>query len=195
MSRVPWSSARSPGWFVRGAVHLAGRCFAIWRSLGFSAAIQRSPRSLFKRSTSLSTVKASKPQRTPSCQPAFALRRLEPDSRPLLRFLSGILIVSVMGLSALWATGFVNVLGSFVIGLFAALTGPDGRLLVSPAARQFVMGGICGGFTTFSAMSLDTFILLLQGDIPLAGLYLVLVVALSLVAAWVGHMLAARLNE
>jgi CrcB protein len=100
-----------------------------------------------------------------------------------------------MGLSALWATGFVNVLGSFVIGLFAALTGPDGRMLVSPASRQFVMGGICGGFTTFSAMSLDTFILLLHGDILLAGLYLVLVVALSLVAAWVGHKLAARLNE
>jgi len=113
----------------------------------------------------------------------------------LLRFLSGILIVSIMGLSALWATGFVNALGSFAIGLFAALTGPDGRMLVSPPARQFVMGGICGGFTTFSAMSLDTFILLLQGDIPLAGLYLGLVVALSLAAAWVGHMVAARLNE
>jgi CrcB protein len=113
----------------------------------------------------------------------------------LLRFLSGILIVSVMGLSALWATGLVNVLGSFVIGLFAALTGPNGRLLASPAARQFVMGGICGGFTTFSAMSLDTFILLLQGDTPLAGLYLVLVVALSLVAAWIGHILAMRLNR
>jgi CrcB protein len=113
----------------------------------------------------------------------------------LLRFLSGILIVSVMGLSALWATSFVNVLGSFIIGLFAALTAPDGRLLVSPAGRQFVMGGICGGFTTFSAMSLDAFILLLQGDIPLAALYLVLVVALSLVAAWVGHMVAALLND
>jgi CrcB protein len=113
----------------------------------------------------------------------------------LLRFLSGVLIVSMMGLSALWATGFVNVVGSFIIGLFAALTAPDGRLLVGPAGRQFVMGGICGGFTTFSAMSLDTFILLLQGDLPLAGLYLLLVVALSLVAAWVGHILAARLNK
>lgn len=113
----------------------------------------------------------------------------------LLRFLSGVLIVSVMGLSALWATGFVNVVGSFIIGLFAALTAPDGRLLVGPAGRQFVMGGICGGFTTFSAMSLDTFTLLLQGDIPLAGFYLLLVVMLSLVAAWVGHMVAARLNK
>jgi fluoride exporter len=113
----------------------------------------------------------------------------------LLRFLSGVLIVSVMGLSALWATGFVNVVGSFIIGLFAALTAPDGRLLVGPAGRQFVMGGICGGFTTFSAMSLDTFTLLLQGDIPLAGFYLLLVVMLALVAAWVGHMVAARLNK
>jgi CrcB protein len=113
----------------------------------------------------------------------------------LLRFLSGVLIVSVIGLSALWVTGFVNVVGSFIIGLFAALTAPDGRLLVGPAGRQFVMGGICGGLTTFSAMSLDTFILLLQGDIPLAGLYLLLVVALSLLAAWVGHMLAVRLNR
>ena len=112
----------------------------------------------------------------------------------LLRFLSGV-IVSGMGLNALWATSFVNVVGSFVIGLFAALTAPDGRLLVSPAGRQFVMGGICGGFTTFSAMSLDTFILLLQGDIPLAALYLVLVIAFSLVAAWVGHILAMHLNE
>ena len=113
----------------------------------------------------------------------------------LLRFLSGVLIVSVMGLSGLWATGFVNVVGSFIIGLFAALTAPDGRLLVGAAGRQFVMGGICGGLTTFSAMSLDTFTLLLQGDIPLAGLYLVLVVVLSLMAAWVGHVLATPLNR
>jgi fluoride exporter len=113
----------------------------------------------------------------------------------LLRFLSGILIVSIMGLSVLWATGFVNVVGSFVIGLFAALTAPDGRLLVGAEGRQFVMGGICGGFTTFSAMSLDTFILLLQGDLPLAGLYLVQVVVLSLAAAWIGHVLAVRLNR
>jgi fluoride exporter len=113
----------------------------------------------------------------------------------LLRFLSIVLIVSVMGQSGLWATGFVNVVGSFVIGLFAALAAPDGRLLVGPEGRQFVMGGICGGFTTFSSMSLDTFILLLQDDIPLAGIYLALVVGLSLVAAWVGHIVAVRLNR
>ncbi|WP_204298393.1 CrcB family protein, partial [Stenotrophomonas maltophilia] len=76
----------------------------------------------------------------------------------LLRFLSGVLIVSMLGLSALLTTAFVNVVGSVVIMFFATLTGPDGRLLVGPAGRQFVMAGLCGGFTTFSAMSLDAFI-------------------------------------
>ena len=54
-----------------------------------------------------------------------------------------------------WCSGFaadrfgetliVNVLGSFVIGFFATLTSPDGRLLVRTEARQFVMVGLCGG--------------------------------------------------
>ncbi|MBN8943489.1 MAG: fluoride efflux transporter CrcB [Rhizobiales bacterium] len=113
----------------------------------------------------------------------------------LLRFLSGVLIVSMLGLSALLTTAFVNVVGSFVIMFFATLTGPDGRLLVSAAGRQFVMAGLCGGFTTFSAMSLDAFILLLEGDLALAAIYLVTVVGLSLAAAWVGYALAARINR
>jgi CrcB protein len=113
----------------------------------------------------------------------------------LLRFICGIMIVSWLGLSALWATAFVNIVGSFVIMFFATLTGPDGRVLVNAQGRQFVMGGICGGFTTFSAMSLDTFELLLEGRVTLAAVYLATVVGLSLAAAWLGYMLAARLNR
>lgn len=113
----------------------------------------------------------------------------------LFRFLSGVVIVSVLGQSALWTTAFVNVVGSLVIMFFATLTGPDGRLLVGSAGRQFVMGGLCGGFTTFSALSLDTFILLFEGDLPLAATYLVTVVAFSLTAAWIGYALAARINR
>lgn len=113
----------------------------------------------------------------------------------LFRYLSAVVIVSVLGQSALLATAFVNIVGSFVIMCFATLTNPDGRFLVGPVGRQFVMGGLCGGFTTFSAMSLDTFILLFEGDLPLAATYLVTVVVFSLAAAWIGYVLAARLNR
>ncbi|WP_296736248.1 fluoride efflux transporter CrcB [Mesorhizobium sp.] len=113
----------------------------------------------------------------------------------LARFLSGYVIVSGFGLNALYATAFVNVVGSWVIMFFATLTRPDGRLMVGPAGRQFVTGGFCGGLTTFSAMSLDTFILLLEGDLGLAATYLVSVVVLSLAAAWLGYLMAARLNR
>ncbi|UCI06578.1 fluoride efflux transporter CrcB [Mesorhizobium sp. B1-1-8] len=113
----------------------------------------------------------------------------------LARFLSGYFIVSLLGLSALLATAFVNIVGSFAIMAVATLTRPDGRLMVGPAGRQFVTGGFCGGLTTFSAMSLDTFILLFEGDVGLAATYLVSVVALSLAAAWLGYVLAARINS
>jgi CrcB protein len=113
----------------------------------------------------------------------------------LFRYLSAVVIVSVLGQSALLATAFVNIVGSFVIMCFATLTNPDGRFLIGPVGRQFVMGGLCGGFTTFSAMSLDTFILLFEGDLTLAATYLVTVVVFSLAAAWIGYVLAARLNR
>jgi CrcB protein len=113
----------------------------------------------------------------------------------LLRFLSGFVFVSGFGQSALWVTAFVNVVGSFVIMLFATLTGPDGRLLVGPSGRQFITGGICGGFTTFSAMSLDSFMLVFQGDLFRGALYLGAVVFFSLTAAWVGYVLAVRINR
>ncbi|HLW92127.1 MAG TPA: fluoride efflux transporter CrcB [Roseiarcus sp.] len=113
----------------------------------------------------------------------------------LLRFLSGVVIVSGLGLSALATTAFVNVVGSFAIMFFATATGPDGRLLVRPWRRQFVMTGLCGGFTTFSAMSLDTLALTLEGDPWRAAVYMVGVIGLSLAAAWIGFIAAERLNE
>jgi CrcB protein len=113
----------------------------------------------------------------------------------LFRYLSGFVIVSVLKQNALLATAFVNIVGSFVIMFFATLTGPDGRWLVGAAGRQFVMGGLCGGFTTFSAMSLDTFILLFEGDLFLAATYLVTSIIFSLAGAWIGYVLAARINR
>lgn len=92
-------------------------------------------------------------------------------------------------------TLIVNVTGSFVIGFFASLTGPDGRLFVGTDPRQFVMAGICGGFTTFSSFSLQTLNLARDGETALAGANVVLSVSLCLVAVWLGHIAAATLNQ
>jgi len=93
-----------------------------------------------------------------------------------------------------WGTLIVNVAGSFIIGFFATLTGPDGRVFVGSTARQFVMVGICGGFTTFSSFSLQTLNLLNDGEWLRAGANIGASVMLCLIAVWAGHVLAAALN-
>jgi CrcB protein len=93
-----------------------------------------------------------------------------------------------------WGTLIVNVLGSFVIGAVAALTGPDGRLFVGTTTRLFVMVGLCGGYTTFSSFSIQTLNLLRDGEWLLAGANVVGSVVLCLVAVWAGHVAASALN-
>ena len=100
----------------------------------------------------------------------------------------------LFGESFPWGTLIVNVLGSLVIGFFAAVTGPDGRLLVGTVTRQFVMVGICGGYTTFSSFSLQTLNLLHEGQWLYAGANIVASVALCLIAIWLGHAAASSLN-
>src|SRR3989440_10484376 len=94
-----------------------------------------------------------------------------------------------------WGTLLVNVSGSFAIGFFATLTGPDGRWLVNPTGRQFFMIGVCGGYTTFSSFSLQTLALIEDGEWLHAGTNAVLSVVLSLFAVWLGHLLATGINS
>jgi CrcB protein len=94
-----------------------------------------------------------------------------------------------------WGTIIVNVSGSFIIGFFATLTGPDGRVLASATARQFVMVGLCGGYTTFSAFSLQTLDQARGGDWLGAGANIGLSVLLCLIAVWLGHIAALALNQ
>ena len=109
------------------------------------------------------------------------------------RYLVSLALQSIPGLP--WATLFVNVTGSFIIGFYATLSGPDGRLFASTQQRQFVMTGICGGYTTFSSFSLETFRLLQSGHASSALLNIVISVVGWLVAVWIGHVLASRLNR
>jgi fluoride exporter len=85
----------------------------------------------------------------------------------------------------------INVTGSFIIGLFAALTDPDGRWLVWPTFRMFFMIGICGGYTTFSSFSLHTLRLARDGQWLYAGANVVLSVVFCLLAVWLGYLLGA----
>jgi fluoride exporter len=93
-----------------------------------------------------------------------------------------------------WGTLIINVTGSLVIGFFAALTGPDGRVFASSTVRQFVMIGICGGYTTFSSFSLQTLNLMNGGEWFRAGANIILSVLLCLIAVWGGVVLANVFN-
>jgi CrcB protein len=93
-----------------------------------------------------------------------------------------------------WGTILINIAGSFIIGFFGTLTLSQGKFPVSENVRLFVMVGLCGGFTTFSAFSLQT-LDLLRGGAPIkAMLNVILSVTLCVAAVAIGHTLAALLN-
>lgn len=107
--------------------------------------------------------------------------------------LSGI-VAEHLGASFPWGTLLINILGSFAIGFFFTLTAPDGRWVVGSQGRQFFMTGVCGGFTTFSAFSLQTLILAREGAWMKAGCNVAGSVVLCLLAVWLGHFAATLLN-
>jgi CrcB protein len=112
-----------------------------------------------------------------------------------LRWLASTFIQDHLGSGLPWGTLFVNVVGSFVIGFYAALTGPDGRLSAGSLQRQFVTAGLCGGFTTFSMFSLETVQLVQNGDPHRAAFNVAVSVAGWMIAVWAGYVLATRLNR
>jgi CrcB protein len=107
-----------------------------------------------------------------------------------LRYLFGVGVFRLLG-----PTGFpvaiiaVNVIGSFLMGFFVVLAAQRGLTHLSP----FVMTGVLGGFTTFSAFSLETVTLYERGDVGLAALYVGLSVALSVLGLVAGLFVARSL--
>jgi CrcB protein len=113
----------------------------------------------------------------------------------VLRFWVNELVLQRTGSSFPLGILIINVTGSFLIGVFAAFTDPDGRILASPSVRQFLMIGICGGYTTFSSFSLETLKRMQDGDWFYAGANIVLSVVLCLVAVWLGYLLGTMFNS
>jgi len=110
------------------------------------------------------------------------------------RFWCSGVVARMVGETFPWGTIIVNVSGSFIIGFAATAMGPDGRMFVGTTARQFVMVGLCGGYTTFSSFSLQTLNLLQDGEWVGAMANIGLSVILCLLAVWAGHVLAMSLN-
>ena len=110
-------------------------------------------------------------------------------------WISGLLAETRMGETFPLGTLAVNIIGSFLIGLIAVLTGPEGRLAWSQRTVQFFMVGLCGGFTTFSAFSLQTLNLVREGENAAAVVNISLTLATCLLAVWLGYAAGQALNR
>jgi CrcB protein len=86
-----------------------------------------------------------------------------------------------------WGTFTVNIIGSLMIGIFYGMS-ERGNLL-SPEIRIFLTVGICGGFTTFSSLTNDAFMLLQEKEWLKVSLYASLSFFLGLVAVYLGRTL------
>lgn len=104
-------------------------------------------------------------------------------------------MVLAIGSEFPWGTLLINVIGSFVISFFGMLTGTSQRFAVPYEVRVFVTVGLCGGFTTFSAFSLQTIELARTGQAGRAGIYVAASVILCLAACALGFATAAALNN
>jgi len=104
----------------------------------------------------------------------------------MLRFGTGLALLRLSGPGFPVGVLSVNVLGSFLIGIFAVLSVQKGLMHLNP----LVMAGLLGGFTTFSAFSLEAFTLYERGQLGSAGLYVVLSVIGSLAALALGVWIA-----
>lgn len=94
-----------------------------------------------------------------------------------------------------WGTLFVNVTGSFAIGVLASLATADGRPLLGPDARALLLVGVLGGFTTFSSFSLETLSLARSGALGAALLNAAGSLTLCFAGVWLGFAAAGLLNR
>ena len=88
-------------------------------------------------------------------------------------------------------TFMINILGSFIIGIIAALAVKNNSL--NPKIILFLKVGICGGFTTFSSFALETSDLMKSGKVSVAVLYAVLSITVGVVAVIMGEEIVKKI--
>ena len=109
-----------------------------------------------------------------------------------LRHLVNVVCARCLGTGFPWGTFIINITGSTVMGLIAGYLAFKGE--ASQPWRLFVMTGILGGYTTFSAFSLDAALLYERGELGLAALYVVGSVVLSITGLFAGLALMRHLT-
>jgi fluoride exporter len=100
--------------------------------------------------------------------------------------LSGV-VTQMTGGTFPYGTMFANVTGAFLIGVFASVAAPESPFFMPVSARLLLMTGICGGYTTFSTFSLETFNLLRDGEVLSAMANMLLSVVLCIISVWIGY--------
>jgi CrcB protein len=108
-----------------------------------------------------------------------------------LRHTVNVLSARLLGTAFPWHTFIINITGSIIMGLIAGYLALKGE--ASQPWRLFLMTGILGGYTTFSAFSLDTALLYERGEVALAVLYVLGSVGLSIAGLFAGLALMRHL--
>ncbi len=109
----------------------------------------------------------------------------------MARYVAGFYAGVLFGSAFPWGTLFVNITGSFLIGVLVETFAL--RWHADPAVRIFLVVGICGGYTTFSAFSLEVMAMISRGALAHAAAYIVGSVVVSLAALYAGLFLVRRL--
>jgi len=87
-----------------------------------------------------------------------------------------------------YGTLVVNVIGSIILGFL--IFGFDEKSLLHPSVRLFIGVGFCGGLTTFSTFSYETFYLIRDTEFLLAGLNILANVCLTLAGIYIGYLIS-----
>ena len=110
-----------------------------------------------------------------------------------LRYIAAAATHTFMGKDFPYGTMMVNVMGSLIIGYLLVLL-PDSEGSI-PFLRLLLITGVLGGFTTYSAFSIETLQLIQDGHLSRAGLNVVLTLLLCFLAVWAGFLLGRGIHH